>query len=59
MKKSNEFWNKKWKHFNFKLNKNELNIDEKKIIVSGDSAGGNLAAVLTLMAKDRKEFKTI
>ena len=38
-------------------NKNELNIDEKKIIVSGDSAGGNFAAVLTLMAKDRKEFK--
>ena len=37
-------------------NKNELNIDENKIIVSGDSAGGNFAAVLTLMAKDRKEF---
>jgi len=38
-------------------NKSELNIDENKIIVSGDSAGGNFSAVLTLMAKDRKEFK--
>jgi len=37
-------------------NKSELNIDEKKIIVSGDSAGGNFAAVLTLIAKERKEF---
>jgi len=38
-------------------NKSELNIDENKIIVSGDSAGGNFSAVLTFMAKDRKEFK--
>ena len=38
-------------------NKSELNIDENKIVVSGDSAGGNISAVLTLMAKDRKEFK--
>lgn len=37
-------------------NKSELNIDENKIIVSGDSAGGNFSAVLTLMAKERKEF---
>ena len=37
-------------------NKSELNIDENKIIVSGDSAGGNFSAVLTLMANDRKEF---
>ena len=37
-------------------NKSELNIDENKIIVSGDSAGGNITAVLTLMAKERKEF---
>jgi len=38
-------------------NKSELDIDENKIVVSGDSAGGNFSAVLTLMAKDRKEFK--
>jgi len=38
-------------------NKSELNIDENKIIVSGDSAGGNFSAVLTFMAKERKEFK--
>jgi acetyl esterase/lipase len=38
-------------------NRSELNIDENKIVVSGDSAGGNFSAVLTLMAKDRKEFK--
>jgi len=38
-------------------NKSELNIDENKIVVSGDSAGGNFSAVLTLMAKDRKDFK--
>lgn len=38
-------------------NKSELNIDENKIVVSGDSAGGNFSAVLTLMVKDRKEFK--
>ena len=38
-------------------NKSELNIDENKIVVSGDSAGGNFSAVLTFMAKERKEFK--
>jgi acetyl esterase/lipase len=38
-------------------NKSELNIDENKIVVSGDSAGGNFSAVLSFMAKDRKEFK--
>ena len=38
-------------------NKSELNLDENKIIVSGDSAGGNFSAVLTFMAKERKEFK--
>ncbi|MHA1670274.1 MAG: alpha/beta hydrolase [Promethearchaeota archaeon] len=38
-------------------NKSELNIDENKIIVSGDSAGGNFSAVLTFMVKERKEFK--
>ena len=38
-------------------NNSELNIDENKIIVSGDSAGGNFSAVLTFIAKERKEFK--
>ncbi len=37
-------------------NKDELNIDLNRIIVAGDSAGGNFAAVLSLMAKNRKEF---
>lgn len=31
----------------------QLKIDPKKIIAAGDSAGGNLAAVLSFMAKDR------
>ena len=30
-----------------------LHIDEKRIAVGGDSAGGNLAAAVTLLAKDR------
>ena len=34
-------------------NINELNIDDKKIIITGDSAGGNLAIGVTLMARDR------
>ncbi|MCP4760195.1 MAG: alpha/beta hydrolase [archaeon] len=37
-------------------NKSELNIDENKIIVGGDSAGGGFSASLSFMAKDRKEF---
>lgn len=32
---------------------NELHIDENRIAVGGDSAGGNLAAAVTLLAKDR------
>jgi acetyl esterase len=31
----------------------QLQIDAKRISVAGDSAGGNLAAVVTLMARDR------
>lgn len=34
-------------------NANLLNIDEKRVIVAGDSAGGNLSAAVSLMARDR------
>lgn len=37
-------------------NAKELSIDKNKIIVAGDSAGGNLASVVTLMAHDKKEI---
>lgn len=37
-------------------NKDELNIDTDNVIVSGDSAGGNYSAVISIMARDRKEF---
>ncbi len=32
-------------------------INGKEVILIGDSAGGNLAAALSLLARDRKEFK--
>lgn len=32
-------------------------INEKEVILIGDSAGGNLAAALSLLARERKEFK--
>ena len=37
--------------------KKSLKVNINKLSVSGDSAGGNIAAVMTLMAKDRKAFK--
>ncbi|WP_316762319.1 alpha/beta hydrolase [Pedobacter aquatilis] len=39
----------------------EINIDGKTLAVVGNSAGGNLAAVLSIMAKERKgpEIKTV
>ncbi|MHA1674175.1 MAG: alpha/beta hydrolase [Promethearchaeota archaeon] len=36
--------------------KNLIKIDENRITVSGDSAGGNFSAVLSFMARERKEF---
>jgi acetyl esterase len=36
--------------------KDELNWDGKNLAVAGDSAGGNLVAAVSLMARDKKEF---
>ena len=38
------------------VNKDELNINLDQIVVAGDSAGGNFAAVICLMARERNEF---
>ena len=38
------------------LNNRLLNTDPEKITLIGDSAGGNLAAVVSLMARDRGNF---
>lgn len=36
-------------------NAKNLNIDENRIIVTGDSAGGNIASAIVFMARDRKQ----
>ncbi|MES2207372.1 MAG: alpha/beta hydrolase [Pseudomonadota bacterium] len=38
---------------------NEFNGDAKRVAVAGESAGGNLAAVVSLMARDKKETMPI
>lgn len=38
-------------------NAEKYHVDPDKISVGGDSSGGNFAAALTLMARDRKELK--
>ena len=40
-------------------NSEDLNIDKSKIIVAGDSAGGNIAAVMSLMAREEKDLNVI
>lgn len=36
------------------INGNELGIDSKNIAIGGDSAGGNMATVISILAKERK-----
>lgn len=37
--------------------KSPVHVDERRLVVVGDSAGGNLTAALSLMAADRGEFR--
>src|SRR5207237_8487289 len=37
----------------------DLSADAGRVVVAGDSAGGNLAAVVALMAKDRSEERRV
>lgn len=43
----------KWVH----ENADKLGIDREKVVVAGESAGGGLSAALSLMARDKKEYK--
>ncbi|OAL33235.1 hypothetical protein AYO20_07552 [Fonsecaea nubica] len=45
----------KWATHKCKANASDLGIDPGSIIVAGGSAGGNIAAVLALMARDQNE----
>lgn len=39
------------------LNPSAFNIDAEDVVLIGDSAGGNFAAVVSMLARDRGEFK--
>lgn len=43
----------KWVH----ENADKLGIDREKVVVAGESAGGGLSAALSLMARDKKDYK--
>lgn len=40
-------------------NAKEINIDPNKIAIGGDSAGGNLSAVISQLSRDRREFSIV
>jgi acetyl esterase/lipase len=39
------------------LHGNEIGVNGKKLAVAGNSVGGNMAAVVSLMAKDKNGLK--